>query len=163
MSPGKQGIPGRKRGTPGNPGYFKMQFLHLRNGLCDKVVLPQGFSSSSRKYRFSINNRKMHVNLDEGTIVISPEAKLEAVQNVALAFVTSMLFLLVQPRPDDTGIEENLQSLKAHPGPQIKPMYMDAGGVAFLMLCGWNIRNQVPTNSTLRHVCGRGRAAGCIA
>ena len=60
------GIPGRKRGTPGNPGYFKMQFLHLRNGLCDKVVLPQGFSSSSRKYRFSINNRKMHVNLDEG-------------------------------------------------------------------------------------------------
>ena len=41
-------------------------------------------------------------------------------------------------------------------------MYMDTGSIALLAYCGWKERKHIATNSTLRHECSRGRAAGCV-
>ena len=42
----------------------------------------------------------MNVNLKTGLLRVCPDEK-DVVQNVALAFVVSTLYLLVQPRPQD--------------------------------------------------------------
>ena len=41
-------------------------------------------------------------------------------------------------------------------------MYMDTSSIALLAYCGWKERKHIATNSTLRHDCNRGRAAGCV-
>lgn len=50
------------------------------------------------RYKFSIGG--LSVNLKTGLLRVSPDEK-DVVQNVALAFVVSTLYLLVQPRPQD--------------------------------------------------------------
>ena len=53
---------------------------------------------SISRYKFGICS--LSVNLKTGLLRIGPEEK-DVVQNVALAFVASTLYLLVQPRPQD--------------------------------------------------------------
>ena len=168
MTSGKPGTPGRPgrrgvKGTPGNPGYFKMFFKNLRTGITENITMPRGsitrFLYHTRQYRFSINDEQMHVDLDKGHIVISPKTT-DVLQNVTLAFATSMLYLMVQPRPKD--VETATEVFKASKN-SVKPLYLDSGDMAFLLFCGWSIRNHVPTNSTLRHHCGLGQVAGCIS
>ncbi len=99
MKPGQPGVPGTKGnpGTPGvkgNPGHFAMKFVNLRDRSRKPVfvVLPK----DGRKYSFTIDTLK--VNLKKGHITVAPEEK-DVVQHMALAFVTTTLYLLVQPRP----------------------------------------------------------------
>ena len=40
-------------------------------------------------------------SLEKGELVLKPKEKNFAAQNVALAFVASLLYLLVQPRPKE--------------------------------------------------------------
>ena len=101
MTAGRPGVPGRNgqrgvKGVPGKPGYFKMYFKNLRSGIVENILMPKGFASQfgPRYYRFSINEDQMHVDLDKGHIMINPETE-DVVQNVTLAFVTSMLYLMV--------------------------------------------------------------------
>ena len=144
--PGKPGRPG-KPGIPGNPGYFKMHFYNLRTKSGESITLPKGFTSHyERHYRFSVNSKRLHVDLDEGNIILGPKLE-DPIQHIVLAFVTSMLYLMVQPRPAD--VESAINRAKTMKM-KSKPMYFDTGDVAFFMLCGWNVRNHVPTNSTLR-------------
>ena len=90
------------RGIPGNPGYFKMHFVNLRTGGHEKITLPQGISSSRRRYLFSMTKAaNVTVDLDEGSILLHPEKSYgelnrDVVQNVALAFTVSLLYLVIQ-------------------------------------------------------------------
>ena len=90
------------RGIPGNPGYFKMHFVNLRTGVHEKITLPQGISSSRRRYLFSMTKAaSVTVDLDEGSILVHPEKSYgelnrDVVQNVALAFTVSLLYLVIQ-------------------------------------------------------------------
>ena len=52
---------------------------------------------ATKKYRFTINDGKMHVDLDQGYVILSPGCDNQSVQLISLAFVTSMLYLMVQP------------------------------------------------------------------
>lgn len=87
------------RGIPGNPGYFKMHFVNLRTGVHEKITLPENYSTH-RRYRFSMTEAAgVTVDLDKGTILIHPENKSgevnrDVVQNVALAFTVSLLYLV---------------------------------------------------------------------
>ena len=99
MKSGKPGVPGTKGhpGTPGvkgNPGHFAMKFVNLRDRSRKPVfvVLPR----EGRKYNFTIDTLK--VNLKKGQVTVAPEEG-DMVQHMALAFVTTTLYLLVQPRP----------------------------------------------------------------
>ena len=92
---GRPGRPGHKgiKGIPGSPGHFKMYYNNLRTGSSEKVVLPQGNSPGrTRKYRFSTESG-MSVDLDNGEVIVTPEVK-DVVQHVALAFCTSLLYLV---------------------------------------------------------------------
>ena len=61
-----------------------------------------------------------------GYIIINPSEVNEPVQMVALSFVTSMLYLMVQPRPAPK------DELKAAVG--ASPRYLDSERIAFLLL-----------------------------
>ena len=66
MVAGKPGIPGSRGrrgvpGVPGKPGYFKMCYVNLRHKIVESILLPK-----VEKYRYTIHNGKMHVDLDEG-------------------------------------------------------------------------------------------------
>ena len=90
------------RGIPGNPGYFKMHFVNLRTGVHEKITLPQNISGSRRRYLFSMTKAaSVTVDLDEGSILVHPEKSYgelnrDVVQNVALAFTVSLLYLVIQ-------------------------------------------------------------------
>jgi hypothetical protein len=84
-----------KKGTPGvrgDPGHFAMKFINLRNRSRKPcfVLLPRPDN------KFRIDN--LSCNLKKGTIKVSSNEP-DVVQHIALAFVTSTLYLLVQPRP----------------------------------------------------------------
>ena len=89
------------KGIPGNPGHFKMCFLNLRTGVHEKITLPKTSSSSHRKYVFSMTKAAgVTVDLDNGTILLHPQNKQgqvnrDIVQNVALAFTVSLLYLVI--------------------------------------------------------------------
>jgi hypothetical protein len=75
--------------------------------------MPEGFSMANarRRYRFSLPG--LWVDLESASLVVSPPSasdskggkieseggKFESAQLVTLAFVASMLYLMVQPRP----------------------------------------------------------------
>jgi hypothetical protein len=71
----------------------KTSSKHITLILVLVVTSLTGFS-----YKFSIWG--LTVNLKTGLLRIGPDEK-EVVQNVALSFVVSTLYLLVQPRPQD--------------------------------------------------------------
>ncbi len=89
-----------KPGIRGNPGHFAMKFVNLRQRSRKPVfvVLPR----DNHKYSFHVDTLK--VNLRKGSITISPE-ETDVVQHMALAFVTTTLYLLVQPRPENPNVQ----------------------------------------------------------
>ena len=76
-----------------------MHFVNLRTGIHEKITLPENLSSH-RRYIFSMTEAAgLTVDLDNGTILIHPENKQgevnrDVVQNVALAFTVSLLYLV---------------------------------------------------------------------
>ena len=78
-----------------------MHFINLRTGVHEKITLPKGSSGSSRKYAFSMTEAaEVSVDLDKGTILLHPtnkqgEVNRDIVQNVALAFTVSLLYLVI--------------------------------------------------------------------
>ena len=99
MKKGKPGVAGTKgkKGTPGvrgNPGHFAMKFINLRN----RNRKPSFVTITSPDIKFKIDS--LSCDLKKGSIKINSN-ETDAVQHVALAFVTSTLYLLVQPRPPD--------------------------------------------------------------
>ena len=79
-----------------------MHFVNLRTGVHEKITLPQNISSSRRRYLFSMTKAaSVTVDLDEGSILVYPEKSYgelnrDVVQNVALAFTVSLLYLVIQ-------------------------------------------------------------------
>ena len=79
-----------------------MHLVNLRTGVHEKITLPQGISSSRRRYLFSMTKAaSVTVDLDEGSILVHPEKSYgelnrDVVQNVALAFTVSLLYLVIQ-------------------------------------------------------------------
>ena len=90
---GVKGTSDRKgvAGIPGNPGHFLMHFLNLRTGLVRKVKLSGNSSSQLVDLEYVV------MDWNSGHILIKREDGCVA-QNMCLAFVTSTLYLLVQPR-----------------------------------------------------------------
>ena len=76
-----------------------MHFVNLRTGVHEKITLPEKYSTH-RRYLFSMTEAAgVTVDLDNGTILIHPENKSgevnrDVVQNVALAFTVSLLYLV---------------------------------------------------------------------
>ena len=91
----------------GNPGHFAMKFVKLRNRSkpATFVILPQ----SSNK--FCIDS--MVCNIKKGTIKVEAD-ETDVAQYIALAFVTTTLYLLVQPRPVELRAAQ-LQAAKRGP------------------------------------------------
>ena len=78
-----------------------MHFVNLRTGKHEKITLPEGFSgASSRRYNFSMTEAaNIHVNVDEGSMLVPPTDKQgrvnsDVIQNVSLAFTVSLLYLV---------------------------------------------------------------------
>ena len=64
------------------------------------MVLPEGFASlSGRRYHFEVPG--IYCDLEKGELVLKHLPRNFPAQNVALAFVASLLYLMVQPRPKD--------------------------------------------------------------
>ena len=78
-----------------------MHFVNLRTGEHEKISLPIGVNSSRRRYVFSMTEAAgLTVDLDNGSILIHPknnqgEVNRDVVQNVALAFTVSLLYLVI--------------------------------------------------------------------
>ena len=84
-----------QKGTPGergNPGYFAMKFVNLRNRNRQPVVL----IVKHPYVQFRIDS--MTCDLKKGTLKVDSN-ETDVVQHITLAFVTATLYLLVQPRP----------------------------------------------------------------
>ena len=98
----KKGVPGVKgtssrKGTPGRPGnhgYFIMRFYNLRTGNVKTVRL------TSKAYKHLVDLDDVVVDWDSGNILVRKSSG-HVAQNMCLAFVTSTLYLLVQPRPEE--------------------------------------------------------------
>ena len=90
-----------------------MHFVNLRTGVHEKISLP--ISSSRRRYVFSMTKAAgVTVDLDNGTILVHPEnnrgeVNRDVIQNVALAFTVSLLYLvctLLLPGPTNEFIPD---------------------------------------------------------
>ena len=86
----------------------------------------------------------MQVEIENGYLLLHPGTE-DAVQKVALSFVISMLYLMVQPTPGDvdTAIEEYKREKNSGKGKKYLfgiPKYLDAESVNFFVYCGWNKR-----------------------
>ena len=76
----------------GNPGHLAMKFFNLR----DRNVPPVFVMVQNPNNKVYIHS--LAFDLKKGSIRVDSAEK-DVVQYVALAFVTSTLYLLVQPRP----------------------------------------------------------------
>ena len=76
-------------------------FTRRCGGKEETVVLPEGFvSASGRRYHFELPG--IYCDLEKGELVLRPVPRNFPAQNVALGFVVSLLYLMVQPRPRET-------------------------------------------------------------
>merc|ERR1712083_1194670 len=91
------------------------------------------------------------VDLKEGTITVKPEEK-DVVQSIALSFVTSILYLMVQPRPKNLEYKRRRSSRK--------PLWQGNSNIDFLNWCGWEEVAMIPTNFTF-HNSNTTDAGGC--
>ena len=91
--PGRPGTRSRQPvpGQPGDPGYFSMICLYLRTGAVERVKLQS---------RLFVDLPGLSVDWDSGQILVTRDNQ-NVAQAICLAFVTSTLYLLVQPRPED--------------------------------------------------------------
>jgi len=87
----------------------------------------------------------MHVDLDDANLFLSPDCQDEAVQSIALSFVTSMLYLMVLPYPQDP--QNPSTWISTRQDNTNNAGYSSADDMAFLAMCGWSIRYDVPSNS----------------
>ena len=144
----KAGRPGVVGMIMGNPGYCKLIFKSLRTKMTQTLYLPSklDFVTKNRKtiwcakghYNFSVFDAcPMYVDLEKGYMVLHPETE-DAVQQVALAFATSMLYLMVQPVPPASAL------LK------VSPISLENSDVEFFVHCGYKILKNIPTNTNLR-------------
>jgi len=142
----KSGIKSNPR-VKGKPGYFMMKFVNLRHPerKSDIIKLP----IRKDKFKFRINNTK--VDLKEGIITVKPEEK-DVVQSIALSFVTSILYLMVQPRPKNLEYKRRRSSRK--------PLWQGNSNIDFLNWCGWEEVAMIPTNFTL-HNSNTADGGGC--
>jgi hypothetical protein len=85
-----------------------MLTMLFRSGADDSLVMPEGFTTQgSRRYHFSLPG--VYCDLEKGEIVLQPikdGTDDHPVQNVALSFVASLLYLMVQPRPKEVQDEK---------------------------------------------------------
>ena len=111
----KKGTPGQK----GNPGHFAMKFVNLRN----RERQPSFVTIKVPDIKFKIDS--LSCELKKGTIKVNSSEK-DVVQHIALAFVTSTLYLLVQPRPPviPKGAIGQVQAwAKKANGKNVRPLY----------------------------------------
>ena len=154
---GKKGIPGtrNRRGVPGKPrthGFCSIMYTNLRDK--NKTLVLEYHPSLE-----ILNIKGLQVNLKSGKITILKNEP-HVLQNICLAFSVCTLYLLVQPRPEDTGmIEEQFGRAMAKvqkersrgknfPIPQIPP-FLQNKDKPILEYCGWKHKEQIPSNSTI--------------
>ena len=56
---------------------------------------------------------------------------------------------MVQPRPSSVTLDDPMcteVSSKPNTSSKQRPMYLDAGAVAFFLYAGWSISDHIPTN-----------------
>lgn len=86
---------------------FLMQNIDQQTHNCPEVFFVKSSIilfpfQDNRKYAFTVDTLK--VNLKRGVITVGPE-ETDVVQHIALAFVTTTLYLLVQPRPKNPTLQ----------------------------------------------------------
>ena len=139
--PGRPGVPGQ----PGDPGYFSMICLYLRTGAVERVKLQS---------RLFVDLQGLSVDWDSGQILVTRDNH-NVAQTICLAFVTSTLYLLVQPRPEDVEDAESRWMMRkqalSRPARYkiITPPFIRNAAIMFLLFSGWKERNKIPSNSTV--------------
>ena len=152
----KKGVPGVKGsanrkgipGIPGNPGHFQMLYYNLRT----KKLVSTRISSNSRKCYVDLED--LQVDWDGGNILVKKSAG-HVAQNICLAFVTSTLYLLVQPRPED--IEEAEEKWVRHKSlassrprsPLTTPPFIRNAALLMLLYSGCKEYKRIPSNSSV--------------
>jgi len=150
MRQAKRAVRGKTMSNPrvkGKPGYFSMKFVNLRHQDRKSEIIKLPIRTD--KFKFEINNTK--VDLKQGTIVVRPEEK-DVVQSIALSFVTSILYLMVQPRPKNMNIKRRRSSRQ--------PLWQGNSNINFLNWSGWGDIANIPTNYTL-HNSNTADGGGC--
>ena len=139
--PGRPGVPGQ----PGDPGYFSMICFYLRTGAVERVKLQS---------RLFVDLPGLSVDWDSGQILVTRDNH-NVAQSICLAFVTSTLYLLVQPRPEDVEDAESRWMIRkqglSRPARYkiITPPFIRNAAIMFLLFSGWKERNKIPSNSTV--------------
>ena len=174
----KKGVPGVKGsrnrkgipGTPGNPGHFKMLYYNLRT---KKHITRRIVSSDTIKCYLDLED--VEVDWDSGNILVKKESGYIA-QHICLAFVTSTLYLLVQPRPENVEEEEEkwiakkaaslavsyryAREARAARAALITPPFMRNAALLMLIYSGWRECRRMPSNSSVLYESRRKRPAG---
>ena len=149
--PGVRGSGNRKGipGTPGDPGHFKMLYYNLRT----KRLVSFSITSSNTRIRYG-DLEDLQVDWDSGNILVKKNSGYIA-QNICLAFVTSTLYLLVQPRPEEVEQEEekwirqkSLYSSRPR-APMITPPFIRNAALVMLLYSGWREHKSIPSNSSV--------------
>ena len=161
MRRGVPGVPGtsKTRGVPGKPGdhgHFKMVFLNLRTDEAEVIRLPNLASGSMR-----MEAGQLKADWDDGKLLVRERGNKTA-QHVALAFATSTLYLLVQPRPEDLdkAKEKWDEECVKQKIPMPMPPFLRNAGIAFLLYTGWKESKKIPSNSTISYERRRRREDG---
>ena len=161
----KRGIPGVKGsgnrkgipGTPGNPGHFRMVYYNLRT---KKQISTRIISSDTRKCFVDLED--VQVDWDSGSILVKKQSG-HIAQNICLAFVTSTLYLLVQPRPENVEEEEEKWIRKksfysSRPRVALRrqlmaslvtPPFIRNAALVMLLYSGWREARKIPSNSSV--------------
>ena len=160
----RRGIPGvagtsSRKGTPGRAGdhgYFLMHFFNLRTGGVKQVKV------SSRAYKHLVDLDEVVMDWDSGNILVRKRSG-DIAQLMCLAFVTSTLYLLVQPRPED--IDEAETQWTKHktnsrlPESSLRtPPFIRNAALLMLLYSGWRECKRIPSNSTVAYETRRYRS-----
>ena len=140
---GWKGVKKAAAGRPGEPGYFSMVCYNLRTGDVQRTRL---------SWRLSVELPGLSVDWDSGLILVTRDNQ-DVAQSICLAFVTSTLYLLVQPRPEDVEQAESTWLARKQTLPRsvkvTTPPFIRNAAIVFLLLSGWRERNKIPSNSTV--------------
>jgi len=139
---------------PEDHGYFVMVYHNLRSGKVEKIKLP------TRSGKNILEMDSLSADWDYGSILARKKDE-NVAQNICLAFVTSTLYLLVQPRPDNLEVAERKWNHKmSKQQDYLKPPCMRNSEMPFLNYSGWEERSRLPSNSTIvyEHRAGNKRS-----
>ena len=154
---GIKGIPGTQStiGVPGKPkkhGFCRFEYTSLRSPI-EKVYFQYYPDLEILKFK------GFEMNLKTGKLTILKREK-NVLQNIWLAFSVCIVYLLVQPRPENIFLEETQfnrfmkKALKErsrgknYPIPQVPP-FLNNKDKQVLDFCGWKYKEHIPSNSTL--------------